>query len=120
MTFIACREELSEREDFVERELAALVASKVFYHLGSFDDSLKFALRAGSQFNVNGTSEYIETIICTFIIIWGFILGILPSRICFAITTVFVSGIQQKLPLTFNSVPFSNISRFVCCGLSLV
>ncbi|XP_064393012.1 26S proteasome non-ATPase regulatory subunit 1-like isoform X2 [Halichondria panicea] len=56
-------EELSERKDFVERELACLVASKVFYHLGSFEDSLNFALGAGPQFDVNGTSEYIETII---------------------------------------------------------
>ncbi len=58
------REELSERKDFVESELACLVASKVFYHLGSFEDSLNFALGAGPQFNVNGTSEYNETIIC--------------------------------------------------------
>lgn len=71
--FNAYREELSEREDFNERELAALVASKVFYHLGSFDDSLNFALGAGPQFNVNGTSEYIETIICM-LFIWIHIL----------------------------------------------
>ena len=40
------------------------MASKVFYHLGSFKDSLNFALGAGPQFDVNGRSEYIETIIC--------------------------------------------------------
>ena len=55
---------LSEQDDFPERELASLVASKVYYHLGSFQDSLHFALGAGDKFNVNGTSEYIETILC--------------------------------------------------------
>lgn len=58
------RELLFENESFPERELAALVASKVFYHLGSFQDSLTFALKAGSKFDVNSSSEYTETIIC--------------------------------------------------------
>ena len=57
-------EELYERLDFQERELAALVTSKVYYHLGAFQDSLTFALGAGQMFDVNGTSEYIETILC--------------------------------------------------------
>ena len=33
------------------RELAALVASKVYYHLGSYEDSLKYALGAGKLFD---------------------------------------------------------------------
>ena len=53
-----------EDREFPERELAALVASKVYYHLSSFDDSLTFALGAGEMFDVSGMSEYIETIIC--------------------------------------------------------
>ena len=57
-------EVLFERKDFVERELAALVASKVYYHLGAFDESLTFALGAGQKLNVNESSEYVETIIC--------------------------------------------------------
>ncbi len=55
---------LYENETFPERELAALVASKVYYHLGSFQDSLMFALKAGPKFDVNNLSEYTETIIC--------------------------------------------------------
>ena len=55
---------LFEQKDFVERELAALVASKVYYHLGAFDESLTFALGAGQKLDVNGSSEYVETIIC--------------------------------------------------------
>ncbi|KAJ3331616.1 26S proteasome non-ATPase regulatory subunit 1, partial [Blyttiomyces sp. JEL0837] len=35
---------LYEDEGFKHRELAALVASKVYYHLGEYDESLNFAL----------------------------------------------------------------------------
>lgn len=54
---------LYEDEAFAHRNLAALVASKVYYHLGSFEDSLTFALGAGPLFNVNSSSEYVDTII---------------------------------------------------------
>ncbi|XP_063967026.1 26S proteasome non-ATPase regulatory subunit 1-like [Lytechinus pictus] len=56
-------EMLYEDESFPERGLAALVASKVYYHLGAFEESLTYALGAGSLFNVNATAEYEETTI---------------------------------------------------------
>jgi 26S proteasome regulatory subunit N2 len=56
-------EELSEDESFPEHELASLVVSKVYYHLGSFDDSITFALSAGDKFDVTSTSEFVQTII---------------------------------------------------------
>ena len=64
LLFCVHSEILFERKDFIERELAALVASKVYYHLGAFDESLTFALGAGQKLDVNGSSEYVETIIC--------------------------------------------------------
>ncbi|XP_046393674.1 26S proteasome non-ATPase regulatory subunit 1 [Ischnura elegans] len=54
---------LHEDKIFNQHELAALVASKVYYHLGSFEDSLTYALGAGNLFNVNSRSEYVDTII---------------------------------------------------------
>eukprot|EP00124_Ichthyophonus_hoferi_P002517 Ihof_evm11s174 gene=Ihof_evmTU11s174 len=48
---------------FPERELAALIVSKVYYHLGEFDDSLTYALGAGSLFQLNTKSQYVEKII---------------------------------------------------------
>ena len=48
---------------FEQRKLAALVASKVYYNLGSFEDSLTFALGAGDLFDVNARNEYVESII---------------------------------------------------------
>lgn len=54
---------LYENEDFKERNLAGLVASKVYYHLGSFDNALQYALGAGKLFNLDESSEYVETII---------------------------------------------------------
>ena len=56
-------EMLYENEQFKDRELAALVASKVYYHLGSFDNALLYALGAGKLFNVDESTEYVETII---------------------------------------------------------
>jgi hypothetical protein len=54
---------LHEDRNFNEHELAALVASKVYYHLGSFEDSLTYALGAGDLFDVNSRTEYVDTTI---------------------------------------------------------
>lgn len=56
-------EVLYEDEAFNHRQMAALVASKVYYHLGSFDDALTYALGAGDLFDVSQPSEYVETTI---------------------------------------------------------
>lgn len=40
-----------------------MVGSKVYYHLGSFDNALRLALGAGKLFNVDEPTEYVETII---------------------------------------------------------
>ncbi|KAL1935717.1 hypothetical protein VTP01DRAFT_4857 [Rhizomucor pusillus] len=60
---VAKIEILYEDSEFSERELAALVASKVYYYLGELDDSLTFALGAGKFFDLSEKSEYVETII---------------------------------------------------------
>ena len=39
------------------RQLAALVASKVYYHLGSYQDSLCYALNAVSLFDLTSESQ---------------------------------------------------------------
>lgn len=69
-SFVLCNSLLSphsevlyEDESFRSREFAALVASKVFYHLGAFEESLNYALGAGDLFSVTDDSEYVETII---------------------------------------------------------
>ncbi|XP_034661041.1 26S proteasome non-ATPase regulatory subunit 1 [Drosophila subobscura] len=56
-------EMLHEDRGFPENKLAGMVASKVFYHLGSFEDALTYALGAGELFDVNARNEYTETII---------------------------------------------------------
>uniref|UniRef100_A0A8C5K7G8 26S proteasome non-ATPase regulatory subunit 1 n=1 Tax=Jaculus jaculus TaxID=51337 RepID=A0A8C5K7G8_JACJA len=56
-------EVLYEDEGFRSRQFVALVASKVLYHLGAFEESLNYALGAGDLFIVNDNSEYVETII---------------------------------------------------------
>lgn len=63
--YIVCfySEILHEDKVFPHHQLAALVASKVYYHLGSFEDSLTYALGAGDLFDVNARTEYVETTI---------------------------------------------------------
>lgn len=60
---ISSVEALYEDEDFVKRELASLVASKVFYHLGELDSALSYALGAGQLFNIDEQSEYVQTLV---------------------------------------------------------
>jgi 26S proteasome regulatory subunit N2 len=54
---------LYEDKQFPNQKLAALVASKVYYHLGEYEDSLSFALGAEELFDLNTKTEYVETII---------------------------------------------------------
>ena len=56
-------ETLYEDDSFQRRDLAAVVASKVFYHLEELDDALKYALGAGELFDVSDKSEYVETLV---------------------------------------------------------
>jgi 26S proteasome regulatory subunit N2 len=55
---------LYEDVNFPDRQLAALVASKVFFHLGEESEALTFALGAGSLFDVDQKDEYTDTVIC--------------------------------------------------------
>lgn len=56
-------EALSEDESFPHRELASLVAAKVYYQLQEYNESMIFALGAGKLFNVQGHGEFEETIL---------------------------------------------------------
>ncbi|KAF8760836.1 26S proteasome regulatory complex, non-ATPase subcomplex, Rpn2 Psmd1 subunit [Rhizoctonia solani] len=66
---ISAIEALSESSELqpAARENAALVASKVYYYLGQYDDALSFALRAGNAFEAElkqeKSAEYAETIV---------------------------------------------------------
>jgi 26S proteasome regulatory subunit N2 len=54
---------LYEDEEFDQRQLAALVVSKVFYYLGELNDSLSYALGAGPLFDVSEDSDYANTLL---------------------------------------------------------
>jgi len=56
-------ESLYEDAQFPGRELAALVASKVFYHLEEYGDALRLALGAGRLFDISQRTEYVEKIV---------------------------------------------------------
>lgn len=69
-------ESLYETSDLPKesRDLAALLASKVYYFLGEYDEALSFALGAESAFEAEtqtpGQEEYVETVICVFSLHW--------------------------------------------------
>lgn len=56
-------EALYEDESFPERELAALVAAKVYYQLQEYNESMVFALGAGKLFDIHHPGEFEETIL---------------------------------------------------------
>ncbi|KAI3319306.1 26S proteasome regulatory subunit rpn2 [Xylariaceae sp. AK1471] len=56
-------EALYEDESFPERKLAALVLSKVYFHLQAYEESMFFALAAGNLFKLDEPGEFEETII---------------------------------------------------------
>ncbi|XP_006652792.1 26S proteasome non-ATPase regulatory subunit 1 homolog A-like [Oryza brachyantha] len=62
-TSIPTIESLYEDEDFDQRQLAALVVSKVFYYLGELNDALSYALGAGPLFDVSDDSDYAHALL---------------------------------------------------------
>ncbi|XP_050372736.1 26S proteasome non-ATPase regulatory subunit 1 homolog A-like [Argentina anserina] len=64
-TSVTIIESLYEDEEFGQhqRQLAALLVSKVFYYLGELNDSLSYALGAGPLFDVSEDSYYIHTLL---------------------------------------------------------
>ncbi|KAL5725582.1 26S proteasome non-ATPase regulatory subunit 1 A [Ranunculus cassubicifolius] len=62
-TSVPIIESLYEDEEFDQRQLAALLVSKVFYFLGELNDSLSYALGAKSLFDVLEDSDYVRTLI---------------------------------------------------------
>jgi 26S proteasome regulatory subunit N2 len=56
-------ESFVEDPKFPERPLAASVASKLFFNLEEYDESLRHALMAGEMFDLNEKSQYVEVLI---------------------------------------------------------
>ncbi|KAH0932565.1 hypothetical protein HID58_009682 [Brassica napus] len=64
-TSVPIIESLYEDEEFDlhQRQLAALLVSKVFYYLGELNDSLSYALGAGPSFDVSEDTDYVHTLL---------------------------------------------------------
>ena len=63
LTWARHSEALYEDDSFPERELAALVAAKVYYQLQEYNESMVFALGAGKLFDIHKAAEFEETIL---------------------------------------------------------
>uniref|UniRef100_A0A452ZM37 26S proteasome non-ATPase regulatory subunit 1/RPN2 N-terminal domain-containing protein n=1 Tax=Aegilops tauschii subsp. strangulata TaxID=200361 RepID=A0A452ZM37_AEGTS len=62
-TSIPAIESMYEDDEFDQRQLAALVVSKVFYYLGELNDALSYALGAGPLFDVSEDSDYAQALL---------------------------------------------------------
>uniref|UniRef100_A0A7S1PI52 26S proteasome regulatory subunit RPN2 n=1 Tax=Percolomonas cosmopolitus TaxID=63605 RepID=A0A7S1PI52_9EUKA len=57
-------EGLATSEDFTEQKLASLITSKVYFHLGEYNEALNFALGAGDAFLISNRADtYVDKII---------------------------------------------------------
>ncbi|CAD6204652.1 unnamed protein product [Miscanthus lutarioriparius] len=56
-------ESLYEDEEFVQRQLLALVAPKVFFYLAELNGALSYVLGAGPLFDVSDNSDYAQTLL---------------------------------------------------------
>lgn len=56
-------EALYEDESFPDRPLAAVVASKVYYHLQEYNESMAFALGSAKYFKLDRAGQFEETIV---------------------------------------------------------
>lgn len=56
-------ESLMDEESFPEKQLAASIASKVFYYLQEHDEALRLALEAGDRFDISHDTLYTETLV---------------------------------------------------------
>ena len=61
--YITHIEGLFEDKSFPNGELAALVASKVFFHLEEYSEASRLALAAGAQFKLSEKNDYTHTIV---------------------------------------------------------
>ncbi|KAI4269272.1 MAG: hypothetical protein L6R38_007524 [Xanthoria sp. 2 TBL-2021] len=74
-------EALYEDPSFPERELAALVAAKVYYNLQEYNESMIFALGAGKLFDLDHEGEFEDTIISKCVDAYIALSGSAPANI---------------------------------------
>ncbi|KAL9016314.1 MAG: hypothetical protein Q9185_006327 [Variospora sp. 1 TL-2023] len=73
-------EALYEDPSFPERELAALVAAKVYYNLQEYNESMIFALGAGKLFDIDHEGEFEDTIISKCVDTYIALSGTVPAN----------------------------------------
>jgi len=54
---------MSEEGSGERSRLASFIASKVYYNLEEYEESLKYALESGEHFDYNKQDKYTETLI---------------------------------------------------------
>lgn len=60
-------ESLAASPNFASATSAILLLAKLYFHLGDYDRSVMFALKAGTLFNIEERSQFAETILAAII-----------------------------------------------------
>lgn len=63
IAYSQCSERLSEDDSFPMRHLASLVASKIYFHLEEYKESLRYGLGAEGVLDLTVKNSYTETIV---------------------------------------------------------
>ncbi|MCJ1308853.1 proteasome regulatory particle base subunit [Agyrium rufum] len=117
--FVGEIEALYEDESFPERQLAALVAAKVYYNLQEYDESMIFALGAGKLFEIDKGGEFEDTIISNCVDKYIMISALrnpedgssttdqAPTQLATAFTSVADGAASTSVGLTSPTTPFS-------------
>ena len=111
-------ETLYEDSTFPERELAALVAAKVYYNIQEYSESMVFALNAGNLFDLDHDGEFEDTIISkcvdTYIALSEIdttpITDHPPSKLTTAFPSTAYGASSTSASLTSPTTPFTHVT----------
>ena len=99
-------EALYEDPLFPERELAALVAAKVYYNLQEYNESMVFALGAGKLFDLDREGEFEDTIISKCVDTYIDLSGAIPT----SNTNQHPAQLTTAFPSTINGASSTSAS----------
>ena len=108
-----------ENPSFEHKALVSLLISKVFYHLGEYNESLKYALGAGSLFDPTNESTFTNTILARAIDVYvDWVKQINYERVEFTTPNSFHHALSQLIEGIFKtSIEKGHFNK--CIGLAI-
>jgi len=92
---------------------------QVYYHLGAFEDSVTYALGADKLFNVNASTEYVETIVGRVDVMFITVPPVVVQSIAMSMSVCLSVHVCLYVHLHISETTCSNFTKFsvhVRCG----